>query len=70
MFNGDFSHCDHCMALSGVTALLPCMFSGIIEDLVKDIDIEGASMTEKLLQAPVHKFYVNAKDMVYSVTRL
>ena len=37
------------------------MFSGIIEGLVKDIDVKGAS---KLLQASVHKFHVNAKDIV------
>ena len=46
------------------------MFSGIIKDHIKDIDVEGASMTEKLLQVPMHKFHVNAKDIVYSVTRV
>ena len=35
-FNGNFSHCDHYMALAGVTTMLP----GVIDDLVKDIDVE------------------------------
>ena len=42
------------------------MFSGIIEDLTKDV--EGASLTERLLATPCHKFYVTPKDVVYSVT--
>ena len=37
------------------------MFSEIINDLVKDV--EGASLSEKLLGAPAHKFYVTPKDM-------
>ena len=44
------------------------MFSGIIEDLVKDA--EGASLPEKLLGAPAHKFHITPKDIVYSVTRV
>ena len=47
------------------------MFSGIIlviEDLVKDT--EGASLPEKLLGAPAHKFHIAPKDIVYSVTRV
>ena len=42
------------------------MFSGIIEDLTRNV--EGASVTEKLLATPPHKFYVTPKDVVYSVT--
>ena len=44
------------------------MFSGIIEDLVKDT--EGTSLPEKLLGAPAHKFHITPKDIVYSVTRV
>ena len=44
------------------------MFSGIIEDLVKDA--EGVSLPEKLLGAPAHKFHITPKDIVYSVTRV
>lgn len=44
------------------------MFTGIIDDLVKDA--EGASLTEKLLGAPAQKFHVTPKDIVYSVTRV
>ena len=42
------------------------MFSGIIDDLTKNV--EGPSLTEKLLATPPHKFYVTPKDVVYSVT--
>ena len=38
------------------------MFSGIIKDLVKDA--EGASLPEKLLGAPAHKFHITPKDIV------
>ena len=62
MFNNDFSHCTS----RGDRTVT--MLSGIIKDFVKDIDVEGASMTKKLLQAPLHKFHVSAKDIVYSVT--
>ena len=46
------------------------MFSGIIEDLVKNVEaeFEGVSLTEKLLATP-HKFYVIPKD-VYSQTTI
>ena len=43
------------------------MFSGIIEDLTKNV--EGASLTEKLLTTSLHKFNVTFKDVVYSVTQ-
>ena len=43
------------------------MFSGIIEDLTKNV--EGASLTEKLLTTPLQKFNVTFKDVVYSVTQ-
>ena len=43
-------------------------FSVIIEDPVKDV--EGASLTLKVLGAPVHKFHVTPKDVLYSVTRV
>ena len=43
-----------------VTELSPSTFSGIVEDLTKDV--EGASLTERLLATP-HKFYVTPKDV-------
>ena len=43
------------------------IFSGIIEDLTKNV--EGVSLTEKLLSTPLHKFNVSFKDVVYSVTQ-
>ena len=42
------------------------MFSRIIEDLTKNV--KGASITEKLLATPHHKFMLLPKDVVYTVT--
>ena len=42
------------------------MFSGINEDLVKDV--EGVSLTEKLLGAPTYNFHVI--HLLYSVIRI
>ena len=43
-----------------MTELSPSTFSGIVEDITKDV--EGASLTERLLATP-HKFYVTPKDV-------
>ena len=67
MFYDDFSHCESVIIGTSRGDHIVTMFSGIVKDLVKDIDVEGASMTEKLLQVPMHKFHVNAKDIAYSV---
>ena len=63
VLNDNFSHCDHWHYSSGDRTVT--MFSKIINDLVKDV--EGASLSEKLLGAPAHKFYVTPKDTCTSV---
>ena len=60
------------LTLSDITVqmsivIIGTMFSGIIEDVVKDPN----PLTEKLLGAPAHRFYViytYSQDIVYSVT--